>query len=125
MLDVKCFGGFLSRFGTTEIFVLNHVVSELLAYPNDFQLVFNTIVNRAPDNAYFLIIDRNQGDVVNLVNKLINENNEMIKIAEFTENRNMDSDEQKHNLGRWYQEMNHNPKLRWNAYYCLAQKFVF
>lgn len=125
MLDVNCFGGFLSRFGSTELFVLNHVVSELLAHPNEFQTVFNTIVNLAPDNAFILIIDRNQGDVVTLCNRLIDENGEVIKVAEYSESRSMDPDEQKQNLGKWYQQMNHNPKLKWRAYYYLAQKIIF
>ena len=56
---------------------------------------------------------------------LIDENGEVIKVAEYSESRSMDPDEQKQNLGKWYQQMNHNPKLKWGAYYYLAQKIIF
>ncbi len=118
------FKHFAARFKEIEIFILNHTVSELLAYKDDLRKVFNNLVERAPDGTYFLFIDRNQQPVLDLVNSLLN-NSELVSFETKIENKNMDGDEQKSDLGRWYSSMGRDPKLTWKAFYSLAQKKAF
>jgi len=122
MLNQQSFSSYLSRFGGTELFILNHVVSELIAHQRDFAQVFDIIVSRAPDCAFFLFIDRNQTVVVDFINSLFDNNPELLAISNYTEQNSMDIDEEKRDLGRWYTTMGRAPKITWDAYYCLAQK---
>lgn len=125
LLKVDDFRGFIARFGDTDIFILNHVVSELLAYPCELQMVLNVIAERAQLGSYFLFIDRNQQKVVDLTNQLIQECPNLYFQQHVPHKCNMDGDEQKTDLGLWYTTIGRDPKLKWNAFFTLAWKSPF
>jgi hypothetical protein len=123
-LSLTCpqdFQNFPTRFGKVQVFVLNHTVSELLTASDDFRQVFSSIVKRASSGTYFLFIDRNQTEVVDIINGIVVQNN-LKPLDIFTDQTNMDSDENKMALGNWYTLMGHSPKLKWNAYFIFAVK---
>lgn len=122
LTQVDNFRNLPTRFNGIELYVFNHTVSELLADTDGFSRVFNAIVSRAQGGAYFLFIDRNQTQVHDLVRNLIESHEELVVVDEKTEKTNMDRDEQKEDLGKWFLLMGRHPKLTWNAFFILAQK---
>ena len=125
LLSLKEFGNFVTRFSQVEIFILNHTVSELMATFDAFQEVFHLLVQRASDNTYFLFIDRNQAAVFDAVRMLLQHQDLEMSGDPVFEQSNMDSDEQKTDLGIWYKRMGRDPKLTWNVFYTLARKWTF
>lgn len=125
LLDPETFWGFSARFRDTDIFVLNHVVSELLGNPDELQRVLDLVVERAGDCSYFLFIDRNQQQVVDLTHQLISKSPDLYLQQHIDHRTNMDSDEEKKDLGSWYTLMKRDPKVRWNAFFTLARKLRF
>ncbi|RIK78948.1 hypothetical protein DCC62_06590 [candidate division KSB1 bacterium] len=117
------FQNFPARFSDVQVYVLNHTVSEpeLLAHRSEFQKTFKEIVTRASTGAFFVFIDRNQEAVVAAINRLANVDG-LALINNTFEKTNMDLDEEKRDLGEWYDLMGRDPKLKWNAYYALARK---
>lgn len=115
------FRQFIGRFGDVHIYVLNHTVSELMAHADRFAEVFEVIVDKASDGTYFLVIDRSQAEVSGLADRLL-QSCGLVNLGAREEKKNMDGDEQKTDLGEWYLRMDRDPKLRWNAFYALAQK---
>jgi hypothetical protein len=115
------FQHFPARFNEVQIYVLNHTVSELICHSDEFKEVFDAIVERAAEEALFLFIDRNQGEVRDLIDELITTNG-LAALGTYQEQTNMDIDEQKTDLGKWYYLMERDPKLTWNAFFALAQK---
>ena len=121
LLSAASFRQMPTRFAGIDIFVFNHTVSELLANLEDFQKVFNLLVEHASDHTWFLFIDRNQMEVVKSVEDLL-DNIELWPRTFIHEQSTMDIDEQKSDLGRWYERFERDPKLTWNVFYALAKK---
>ena len=109
------------RFTGIDIFVLNYTVSELMFFGEQFLRTFEVIVEVAASGALFLVIDRNEQSVKEYVDALMNDGR-LIRLGFAEEQTNMDGDEQKINLGKWYRLMRRDPKLTWNVFYYLAQK---
>jgi len=120
LTSVEEFKSFPSRFRDVDVYVLNYTVSELVAHREEFFKVFALVVERAESPAYFLFIDRNQPEVVEAIQDCIKCAG-LVECGHTTQNTNMDLDEQKTDLGKWYILMGRNPKLTWNAYFVLAE----
>lgn len=117
------FQQFIARFSDVDIYVLNHTVSELLGKIKEFKEVFNILVQRASNGAYFLFIDRDQTMVLDIVKQLL-KTDDLVAYELYQEEKTMDWDEQKIDLGKWYEQIEWTPKLKWKAFYALAEKYV-
>ena len=122
LLQIRSFRQYTTRFEEVDIFVLNHTVSELMANMADFSKVFELLVDQARDGTLFLVIDRNQVEVVNAVNNIL-QHIELEEVGDLYYQRStMDMEEQKSHLGQWYERIGRSPKLTWNVFYGLARK---
>ena len=110
-----------TRFQDIELFIFNHTLSELLSHRTTFEQVVCHLASLATHGTYFLIIDRHQQEVCELAHTVIY--NAGLRPLEFrVEQTNMDFDEQVTDLGIWFDHMGRSPKLKWNAFFFLAQK---
>lgn len=121
LTQVLGFQHLVTRFNDVQLYVLNHTVSELKAYGAEFVEVFSSVVDRASGGAYFLFIDTNYPDVVGLIDQAIGASHLSVVDSQ-VEQTNLDEDEIKEHLGRWYRLMERDPKLQWNAVFKLARK---
>jgi hypothetical protein len=119
LTKVKDFRQYATMFNDIDIFIFNYTVSEVAAYKDAFQEVFNYLVDKSSHDAYFLFIDRNQRSIRNLVEELI-KHRDLIDFGIKIENHHIE--EPLSNLGIWQTRIGVRPKRDWRAFYGLAQK---
>lgn len=102
-----------------DLYLMNYVVSEIIAEHQALGGLINTMASHAPSGARFLFIDRNQVAVVNMCRQLL-------QAAGLVEERfaesstNMGYDEQSSSLGEYIQRVGWNPRVSWNGAFCIT-----
>lgn len=61
--------------------------------------------------------------VLDIVKQLL-KTDDLVAYELYQEEKTMDWDEQKIDLGKWYEQIEWTPKLKWKAFYALAEKYV-
>jgi hypothetical protein len=116
------FEKYSSRFSDVDLFVLNYVVSELKNNLRSFYSCLNILVEKSKPGAYFVFIDRNEDKIRNITHKIINSIPFLCEKSSFLEERGrIDKTEQCVDWGTWPERLNRKPKLKWNAFYILAE----
>lgn len=101
-----------------DLYILNYVVSEIFSNHEALGSLINRMSEHAPAGARFVIIDRNQVNVVEWSRNLLltaGLNEESFQES----STHMDRLEQSSALGEYIQQVGWNPRVSWNGAFCL------
>ena len=121
MTRVEQFSNLVQLF-VHDIYILNYVVSEIIADDEALANLVNTMAHHAPSGARFVFIDRNQDNVSERVSKFIT-GARLTELWKDESATNMDSDEQANELEEYIEKIEWKPRVQWNGAFCIiAQK---
>lgn len=103
LTDSACLDDFTSRFAGVDLFVLNHVISELKGSESALAGWLSALVERSRENALFLVVDRNEAGMATEIRGILSEANLVVQDQRDVKLR-LPSDEQKSDLGATWQK---------------------
>jgi hypothetical protein len=111
---------FATRFRSTDIFLVCYLVSELKGSISAFEKVINSLVVRASSDALILFIDRDEREVRDSIQRIIERNSQLASIGLKKERGGMEDNLE--DFGEWYINLPTLPRRKWMAFFALAQK---
>jgi hypothetical protein len=104
----------------SDLFTMIYFMSEVCALRNEADEYFDNLFEKARQGAFFLFVDNNNSDLYNWFDELAsNYGIEIIKKIETSMNAPVD--ENKYDLGRYYEKFSY-PKLKANVAYRIGRK---
>lgn len=114
------FADFATRFSGTDLFVVCYLVSELKGHTSEFETVLNLLVQRASAGALLLFIDRDEREVREALEAIVERDPSLVSLGTVKERGSLEDD--LHDLGEWYINIEALPRQRWLAFFTLARK---
>lgn len=108
----------LPQLFTQDVYVMNYVVSEIFDEYQSLAAVAQTMVQNAPVGARFLIVDRNQNQVVANCRYLLQQAG-LVEEHFLESSTNMDGDEQASDLDPYKSHVTWDPRVSWRGAFCL------
>lgn len=113
MTSIEGYGN-VAQLLENDFYVMNYVVSELVGNQKGFQKTVSLMASAAPVGSKFLIVDRNQDNVVANAKALLAKAGLDVGRAMGTSS-NCDSDEQISDLGPYVTQIGRKPRVQWNG----------
>lgn len=113
---------FATRFRSTDIFLVCYLVSELKGSISAFEKVINSLIVRASSGALILFIDRNEREVRDSIQSIVERNPMMVSLGLKKERGGMEDNLE--DFGEWYINLPTLPRRKWLALFALAQKII-
>ena len=109
-----------SKYLNSDIFTMSYFMSEVFKIKNEADSFFKNFFAKAKEDSVFLYIDNNSPDFYGWFDKLA-EKNSLAIIKSTTKNISMSGDEQKTDLGVYYEKFGY-PKLKADIAYRVCRK---
>ncbi|MEQ1646539.1 MAG: hypothetical protein ABL959_24000, partial [Pyrinomonadaceae bacterium] len=104
----------MSQVLTHDLYIMNYVVSEVIASTTAFQSVVNRMAKAAPKGSLFLVIDRDQDTIRRDANDYLQTAG--LKVgACVASSTNMDGDEQISDLDPYSANIGRKPRVQWGT----------
>jgi hypothetical protein len=97
-----------SRFGNVDLFVVNHVVSELKGSEEALGAWLGALANRSREGALFLVMDRNEAGMAAVIEKMLSSTG-LAVVDRYEGKVPMPIDEEKSDLGATWQKFGRRP----------------
>ena len=110
---------FATRFKSTDIFLVCYLVSELKGSKAKLEYVINALLSKASPGTLILFIDRDEREVRETVQTLIERNPDLVLLGTRKERGEMEDNLE--DLGEWYIHLPTLPRRKWMAFFTLAQ----
>lgn len=120
--QTKSYNNYIDIF-ESDIFVMNYMISEVIDGAADLEAVIKKVASKSKKGAVFLVIDRNQEEVLQRSEQILKGAGLKVSKPHITESKLTDAKwSEKHHLNEYIEFMDRRPRRTWSAFWQIGTK---